>query len=334
MLRGTFGERVPESAFIIRHTEVEQFLDCPRKWRILSHNGLNLEPVLRNPKLRFGICWHYALEQYYRHGADIQAALRGLAQSYREETKRLEDFYGLVTDDLEKELDEETMLCKLLLQEYHTEESLGEFDYEICPDRLFSVEERLLVPIFNTRGNQTRAYLAARLDLVQRQQWDSRSHMHVDIIDHKSRSKSTNVREPKGLSLDLQMGLQMLAFTVAHHPVKVRGAVHNLVRKQQPGPRVRSPIFGRHLILRGPKELQNLHKYLLHTYSRMKEELRVPLGESTYCPDALQCNWKCPAQDVCESINKGEDYEFLLETNFQPREKTLRETLKEEMEVT
>ena len=45
VMRDSLGRKVPKSAFVIRATELQMFLNCPRQWYILSHNGLNMEPA-------------------------------------------------------------------------------------------------------------------------------------------------------------------------------------------------------------------------------------------------------------------------------------------------
>ena len=64
-MKDSLGKTIPKNAFIIRHTELSDFRNCKRKWFIGTHNGLNLEPVFSDPRLKFGTAWHWMLEQYF-----------------------------------------------------------------------------------------------------------------------------------------------------------------------------------------------------------------------------------------------------------------------------
>jgi len=315
MIKDVFGYEVPEDAFIVRHTELQQFLNCERYWFLASHNGMNKEPLVRNNKLRFGICWHKALERYYEGNKTFEEAWNGFLEGVEEEKEELHKNIGdgMYDPDISKELQEEQDLGYKMLAHY------VEWDRQQAPLNVTSVEERMLVPF----GNNT--YLAAKLDGVV---FDGQEYM---VLEHKAFSKSTNVGDPGNLPLDLQMGIQLYILgkrigSEGH----ARAAIYNLARKQAPSSRVKNPIFGRHYVLRTLKELDILEDYISQVIRQMKEvsnKERQPL----YNPQMMGfCSWGCPFRNLCENLNKGEDWVFLLESNFKDREKTIIEVLEEE----
>lgn len=312
-------EGIPEDSYIVRATEVGQFLNCPRNWMFASHNGFNLEPAVRPQKLRFGIVWHKGLECLYK-GED---PFKGMEQEF---DKEVELILGVAAydPDIKQTVDEERELARVMMEGYlHWRNTCSPPDNELS---ILHTERRVLVPI-----EDTSAYLAVRFDA------EAVYRGGVWVMEHKSRGKSSAVDNPPGLQLDIQMGLQLLASSL-NNELPVRGALYNLARKQAPSKRVRSPLFGRHSVVRSKDELGRLMNTLkLTALDMMKSSALIETDPYSamvslrYNPQPLGlCAWGCSVKEICESINRGEDVEYLVKASLKPREKTIWEVLEEE----
>ena len=319
------GQPVSEKSFIIRATELGQYINCPRNWMFSSHNGFNLESKIRPQKLRFGIVWHKGLECLYKD----EDPFKGMEEEFQKE----EEFsFGLsATDpDIRAMLDEEKELARLMMEGYLAWRNTE----AVPPDRDFTVkyvERRVVVPI--PEGS---IYLAVRTDTDL---LDKNGGLWV--LENKSRGKSSAVDNPPELQLDLQMGLQLLALKESN-PEHVRGAIYNLARKQKPSNRVKSPLFGRHQVFRSQHELDVLRKVLVARGEEMWEDSKLiktdpieAMEKVRYNPQTMGlCQWGCSVKEICEAINRREDVRYLVEAKLKPREKTIFETLSEEVDET
>jgi len=339
-LNDSIGNPVPRSSYIIRATELESYLRCPRQWFILSHNGLNLERVVFSPQMRFGTIWHKGLEYYYNSdevdsSSRVSRGLLGIAEGV---AKSKEDLYkelgdGIYTEEFQNTLQKSEQLLNTLMQLYPSWANSQAHPRDSILNPISS-EQRFLVPILTPKGNKSRAYLAARLDALVMDNLEQ-----IWVMEHKTRGASSKVDDPQGTVLDLQMGLQLLAvrryLKATGVPQPVRGVIYNLTRRQMPGPRVRNPIFGRHQVVRSPESLRILERTLYYTYRNMRRSEQIGLANLRYSPQVWAggyCTWGCPAYSVCEALTRGDDVDHLLTTEFKPRRRTIWEMLEEEMD--
>ena len=325
----------PDKSILIRASELPSLRECPRKWYFQSPYGLNIEPLRKDKKLRFGSCWHDALEKYYQTGS-IEEAKGQFIIAVDEELERLvenlgPEIYEEERDGLEKDIE----LGKTLLDLY------GEKSEELDPPdsslEVIATEHRFLIPIGNTDGenfDSITVYLAGKLDGIVRDQ-----NGGIWGMEHKSMSTSADVTAPENLVLDLQTTIQIMLLNIYYHnkmggSENVMGALYNLARKQKPGPRVKKEIFGRHRIKRTAKELAILHRMILHEDVEMIKRwtntlpMRIPYNPQLFG----RCSWGCSYKDICESLIRGEDASYLVKTNYKKRDKDIYEVLKEEMQ--
>lgn len=339
------GRELPGDAYLVRHTEVADFINCPRHWLFMSHNGLNLEPITKNDKLRLGSIWHKAMEAYYDRKSlpedEVDAmgwafsALDIAIEGDKAELERTlgDDFYN---DDTLQLLAKDTDLLRILLEGYghwsENEATPADGDFKVR-----AVERRFIVPTEDPNGKRSKCYLAVKADgIIEMGDW-------LYILEHKTRGVSSSVADPKGLNLDLQIGLQTLALRTAATEVDgvVRGVVYNLVRKQKPGPRVKSPIYGRHIVYRSQHELDNLADYLYLVYREMRKVTTLckkygweAATQVRYNPQIWgtgYCSWGCAVKEICEALNRGDDAELLMKAHLKTREKDIWQVLEEEM---
>ncbi len=325
-MKDSFGQDIHELAIVVRATEVTGFLGCRRKWWFESHNGMNLEPRALNNKLRFGKAWHTALEYLYS-GAD---PLQGFTEQHEKDKKEIPEEV-LMEEETQKELQENEKLAHDLLPlyaEWACKEALPS-DQDLEP---IATEQRLLIPI-GDGSIPYREYLAVKVDAVFRM----KNSKLLFAMEHKTMGKSSSVGNPDNLPLDMQMGLQLWALRefVRYQGMEhtVAGDIFNLMRKQLPSNRVKAPIFGRHDVQRSNLELDLLHHQLIGIVGEMKRAIAVPATRfHNPQPWGGMCAWGCAFRDACISMQRGEDYEWILNAMFKPREKDIWETLQQEME--
>lgn len=326
-MRDSLGNKVPKSSMVIRATEVGEFRNCRRKWFFGSHNGLNLEPVMRDKKLSEGICWHAGLESYYSTG-DFET---GFMTAFGEEVSLMQSVIGdgiydeLIQADLNARKELALTLFELYKEWSTTTAEPSDYGMETV-----SVEQRLLIPLCTPKGNKSRTWVAVRLDGVVK-----KDNIYY-VLEHKYLSKSTAVDNPQHLSLDLQMGIQQWAlshYLALHDPnAIIGGALYNLTRKQMPSSRVKNPLFGRHLVHRSKTELDILVRGLYKDSQDMRATKRSP-SERTYNPQPTGiCTWGCAFRSVCDAMNRGGDVKVLLDNGYQKREKDIWKLLQEEMD--
>lgn len=338
MIRDSLGNVVPKSSTIIRATELQTFLNCPRQWLIMSHNGFNLEPSTSRPKMRLGTIWHKAMEYYYapriRDSERQQAGLEGLELGFKEDRDKLvlEMGDGVYTPEFIDSSAKDKELLSALYEGY------PEWATNVADpsDRVLTPvasEKRFLVPIKTLKGYKSRAYLAVKVDAIVR---DSTGALW--IMEHKTRGVSSRVDDPQGVILDLQMGLQVLAlrryYSIAAPDEVISGVIYNLTRRQKPSSRVRAPIYGRHQVFRSNTDLKILESRLYLTYRDMRNIIREGLFAARYNPQVWAggyCTWGCPAVNICEALTRGDDYEYLLDVQFRKRSKDIWQMLEEEL---
>lgn len=323
-MKDSLGNTIPKNALIIRHTEVSDFRHCRLSWFVHSHNGLNLTPVLKSPKLKAGSIWHKGMEFHYA-GATLE---EGVHEGYNHEIESLEKVFGdaLYDVNIRAELDESRDLA-LLVGEAYEEWARTEAYPSDDNLRIVGVEQRYVVPVTAPNGRPTRIWLAAKLDGIVRY-----ANM-IWVMEHKFLAKSTRVDNPDHLPIDLQMGLQLIVLAKVFPGEPIGGAIYNIARKQAPGPRVRSPLFGRHIVERPAHERRRLECQLYHDAARMR--LCKRSADAIYPnpqPFGGKCTWGCSARDVCEALQKEEDYLSLLNTQFVKRDRDIWQMLEDETE--
>ena len=327
-IRDSLGNNVAEGSYIVRCTEFGQYINCPRNWMFNSQNGLNLEPVIISPKLRFGTIWHKAMETLYNPN-NTEEPMEVLAASFNESLSFMENVVGveISSPEIVEEIFEEKQLAEGLMTAYEEWRGSSEPRPSDKDLNFIRTEKRYLVPVGTV-------YLAMKLD----GEVNVKQQPGLWVLEHKTRSKSTRVDNPPEVELDFQMGLQMLGLSYLEDNVK--GVIYNLARKQKPSNRVRSPIFGRHQVQRTPNMLRNLESYFMQITDEMKKDSLTikKLGLDAvhfmrYNPQPLGlCSWGCNVKEVCEAANRGEDVEYHVTSKLKPREHSFLDVLEREMQ--
>jgi len=325
------GRPLPESAFITRHTELSQFLSCPRKWAVLSHNGLNRQPKAQNRNLRIGTIWHEALEDYYlmkKIGVPAEDAIEAgrikLEKAIKEDRESLLEslqMTGIFSET--SEADNDADLLRQMYQGYthwaNHEALVRDLDFDVV-----DVERRLIVPIYTNKGKKARAmYLAVKIDAIIQYKGG------MWVMEHKTAGRSTKVDDVPGLALDLQLALQAMA--LQHYTHRMRGIFYNVARKQAPSSRVKAPLFGRTLVQKNMAEMQNVQELLyqagleMRRISNQLKKAKDPVAELRnirHIPNVIgngPCIWGCPALALCEALNRNDDYHYLYDSTFEDR---------------
>lgn len=327
-LQDSFNNHVePSNTIILRASELPKFRECPRNWYF--QNVMRLEPLRKDRKLRFGACLHEALEQYYKTYEIEQAKGVFIRETDKELEKLMEnlgpEIYEAEKDNIQEDID----LGEGLLDLYP--EKAEELDPPDSELQIIETEYRFLVPIGEYADNTV--YLAGKLDAIARD-----SYGGVWGIEHKTMSKSSDVENPENLVLDLQTTIQIMLLSIYFHNAmggaqNVMGDLYNLIRKQKPGDRVKKKIYGRHRIKRTMTELQILHNLILNEdIPRIEQIKSKPVERVPYNPQIFgRCAWGCSYRDLCESVIRGEDTEYQVKTNYRVKQKSIYETLQDEL---
>lgn len=327
-LRDSTGRVLPKNAYIIRHTEIGSYLNCPRYWFLTSHNGLNLEPRVKDKKLRFGSAWHSGLEKRFKSNTSV---MTGFQESWDKQVEELTQELGQGIYDETIQADLKDMLdLGIVLGEAYDEWVNTDATPKDSELKVIDVEKRLLVRI-----PRTYTWLAAKLDAIVEYAGA------VWTMEHKTRARSSRVDNPGNVNRDIQMGLQLLALKLAGYTddgKTLGGAIYNLARKQAPSSRVKNPIFARHMVYYTERQLYELMTDLQCVHSpAMREASRLPaVTLRRYNPGIGSncfCDWGCHAQEVCEALNRYENVEYLVGTHFKSRNKNIRELIFDEMET-
>jgi len=328
----SLGNLIPEDAFIIRHTEISEFRNCNRRWRLASHNGLNLEPLYEDPKRIFGTAWHTALEALYKEYKltkrySTATAMKAFHSRLQEKLDKLADNAIInlpdgETDTLSESVDEMKELGNVLLPMY------GDWaNSEAVPqDRnltILETEKRLIVPL----GVTSKLFITAKIDTIVKRD------NSVYIMEHKTSSKSSSVTNPGVLDLDLQLSIQIWIARKVYPQLNIVGAIYNAMRKQLPSNRVKAPIFGRTMIYKSTKELANTIDMIRDRDFPPMLALKSEMYAPTYNPQPLGvCSWGCKFKEVCMATNRGEDTDSIIQNTLKQRDNTIWEMLEEEVD--
>ena len=347
MIQDVFGKPVKaKNPYIVRHTELQQFLTCQRKWMFQSHNGLNMETQKQNPNLAFGTLWHDLLEFYYKTQKEGYLDPEKLSMEYLEnliETEiddmRVEFGDMLNFENVDKAQDDGALLREMF--QGYVQWSRHTAVPSDTAMQVIDVERRFLIPIVAPTGKRMPAtYLAVKLDTIVEY------NNGLWILEHKTANKSSNVEDVPGLALDLQLGLQALALhylSVLEYELPTRGIIYNAARKQRPSSRVKNPLFGRTVVQKSREELHYINLFLYQTVLAMKKASALirktgsweAAYQLSYTPQVYgngPCLWGCPVRHICEEINRRGDVEPLIDMTLAPREKGVMEMLDKEME--
>jgi hypothetical protein len=116
----------------------------------------------------------------------------------------------------------------------------------------------------------------------------------VWITDYKTAKQLPN---PVVLQLSKQAAVYLWAGRALWGD-RLKGLIFDHLRKQAPGPRVRTPLYGRTVVPLNEADLPHVEAMLDRSWARVQRLSRSSVEETEYEP-GLHCGWRCCFQDVC-----------------------------------
>lgn len=271
-------------------------MDCRLNWYWGYKSGYR--PMRSSTALELGIGIHEALDQYYGHGED---PVRVFDEWSTNRIAQLEAVWEDDVDDLRKNRELGMAMLEGYVEHY---KDIDDFDVLATEKTL-----RSRIPIPGT-DELSDYWLVARLDGLVR----DRSSGKLFSLEHKTFSRF----DPSQMELDHQFTAQVwLGQQMAKElglDDAVAGVIYNGLRKQAPGPRVKLPLFERHILYRTQKQIEVM---LYRAYNQAKEFNSPDLAVYPQ-PSHIRCSY-CDFRAPCTEYQRGGDFQFILDQQFSVR---------------
>jgi len=268
-------------------------MSCRLAWHLGYREGWR--PIASAVALEFGTAIHRALEEYYAGRGDLVDVFVSVWDARR--------------DDLDPtEYRDHRDLGIAMLRGYR-ETYKNRDNFEVL-----ATEHVLRRPLPAPSGRRTACILNARLDGLVRSYEDG----NLYVLEHKTFQRF----DPSWLELDHQLSAQVwlgqaLADDLGLEGEHVVGVIWNGLRKQRPGPRVRSRLFERHVVSRTRRHIE---VFLTRAYGQYRELIATRGREVLIYPQPAQVRCAmCDFREVCRVYQSGGDWEFILRTSYHRR---------------
>lgn len=309
---------------LVRNSEIKTYKRCRLKWH--WNYGLELEPTVAAPPLRFGELVHLALERYYipgrKRGPHPAATFIALYE------EQLEQQPTLAVWDNDERIPADELGHAMLT---HYVEHYGKDDHieVLVPELPFQVT------LNHPRTGKPYCTIVGKLDAVYRDLNTGR----LGIIDHKTaRSIGTG-----HLPLDEQAGTY---FAIAPAFLRAKGMLgkkeklshilYNYLRKAKPDPRpfkvnkrgqklylnkdgavskTQPPKhFHREPVWRGEADRKEITRRIMNTVWEMEQvrKGKLPMLKTP----TERCQYDCPFKDPCELHEQGSDWQEMLKLGY------------------
>jgi len=339
--------------FKLSTTEREEFKRCRRKWDFASLSRQGLEPRKPAQPLWFGHGIHHGLELYYREQKNPAEEFKAWAKKQFE----LMESYPIKFPEAMERMKESVSLGAAMLDSYvawATVQDAKDFAHVRHTEMEFQVPVRDFEgkPLrFTDGGGQVwEIHLVGRLDLVV-EDWDGKYW----IMDHKTSADKLNVEI---LLLNDQMTVYLWAAQQIFK-VEFEGALYNVLRKKLPtvprliqnGTRLSKDksidttyeVYLAEIEKHGfdPEEYSDILQHLQEKEQTFFQREKVRRNQTELAtagamlrfegvdmlnapfiyPNATwDCRWDCDFVSVCKAMNRGDDWQYLIETMYQKRD--------------
>lgn len=324
----------------IHNSGISAFKECRRKWWLRNH----YKPQKINDNLFLGSGVHYALEQFYRNGEDLQKSFLNWFDEQMQELDVWEQQKDMLQDKKELGLG--------MLEHYSKFAAENDSDYFA---EVIDTEIDFEIPVKNLKGNKTRCTYAGTVDGLVKDKYG-----FYWILEHKTASRIDTTHLP----LDEQVVRYIWAMQ-EKLDIEIAGVIYNIMLKKIPtkpkelksgglskaknikttfetyyndllnyyGSLKNIPIYDYQDILEDLRKRDNeffkrvkvektqheIEDIAKRTYLEYKEMSNPNL--KMFPTPSRDCNWKCDFREVCISMNQGHDYDYLLEKEFDKRDK-------------
>lgn len=269
-------------------------MDCRRKWNLGYHHGYR--PKKAAIPLELGIGLHEALEYHYagdRTGMVEFFRNWSINRGQQLEHEADDKFWAAMT------------LGEVMLTGYE-KEYIDKDNFEVI-----ATEQTLRHRLPTPEGGLSRYTLTARLDGLVRDLETG----YIYSLEHKSYSRL----DPRAMEMNQQFTAQIWLGRFLAEKLgleeRVHGVIYNGLRKQAPGPRVKAPLFHRETLYRTDNEIGSMF-YRAYWACREFSSKNLKIYAQ---PEPLRCAM-CDFREVCLEMQRGGDWQFLLDTNYTKRE--------------
>lgn len=293
----------------LSHSEMQTFLRCKRKWYVFYYLGYGPDPAAASPhgNALLGTRLHTALDAEYGHGLD---GLRVLSYLYERTLDARPEY--------ERELLAEQELATIMLGGFPEWAASEGFDagYETI-----ATEQQVEVPIpLGDDQEGPSLILMARLDAIIRRT-DDGALLFRDWKSVGSFSKAN------GLQRDTQMRTYALiqALRARSNPrqPRVDGGQYVMLLRSKRTARAAGPFYRKEEL--PPYNNHDLNSAWLRTREIgaqiLETRRRLDAGADhrsavPATPITGNCDWECPASDICTLFDDGSRWEDALHGTF------------------
>jgi len=269
-------------------------MSCRQKWWWAYHEGYR--PNRAVIPLELGIAIHEALE--YHYGGDR----KGTAEFFRNWMANRVEQLG---DDVDDKFYEAMILGEAMIDGYVEEyEHKDNFDVVAVEKTL---RRRIPIPGSNRLSRYT---LTARLDGLVR----GHETGNLYSLEHKTYGRLDNRANEMNQQFTAQIWLGRFLADEMGLDEPVIGVIYNGLRKQAPGPRVKTELFHREVMYRTENEINAL---LYRAYWASREFASKSLKIYPQ-PSGIQCAM-CDFREACLEKQRGGDYQAILRLDFKKR---------------
>jgi len=281
----------------VRNSEIAKFKRCQRSW----YTGYYLEKKPAYGQRTFpaafdtGNAVHAGLEAYYL-GEDMKAALNA---------HKVEMMASLHPDADHKPWEKVWKMAAAMLDHYPAWVSYNGLD---VGESTLAIEEQIEFPVAGVM-------ITCRPDRLVR------TRRGIVVEDWKTGV----VDRPHMFDADWQMLNYGLAAWMKYGEIPF-GARHRRIARSMHTTRAKKEQYAQHYVSFGPDRLEVHRKHLeLAVTDLLAVRARLDAGEDpvyTCPPNRLStCNWDCNVQEICSMMDQGEDWQYVLSTEFEDKEK-------------
>lgn len=338
---------------IVSVTEMMNYNRCKRMWSFVSFNTRSLTRIVHSIPLETGTLWHKVQADWVMHPEIDPLVFHNVRANEMIESAKASYREVVGVDPFERELEklyEASMMVRSMVTNYR--------DYygKPLPDgyRIIQPEQALVVPIPHTEHKCSKCdgagvYITAMVRASDTVTYEEKcaeceGSGHVNhylegtfdgiVADDNDQlfvlERKTYGARPKLETLNSQF--QFLAYIwllhelrnqMVDHTYKIGGVLYDGAWKREKPPRgsVMSDLFLRTTLIRPMDELEEFSQYLPMKVGQMYASLHDPLTPLDYNRVWQGC-FDCNVQDLCTSMSRGEDVDYIINRSFKIRERT------------
>lgn len=351
----------------IHVSDVRSFKTCRRKWNWSSPLRRNLEPVIPYMPFFTGRAIHFALDQYYTNGTPLT---KSAGEFIQEERKGMIERTGAMWEKEEEKVQEQVDLIVGMLEHYDTwVKKQHDQRWSDDQFQFIVMETEFSVPLRTPSGRASpRVYLAGRFDgVVARHDdgsiwlWETKTTRSIDemtkslandeqcgaymyaaqellgvpitgVVYNLMRKKVPTFPRvlkdgtlSKAKNQDTTAEAYIRAIQTVHPDISNGKILANYGEILQYFINEGTPFFARVPVYRTPQEIESLQNDLWTVALEMVRP-STPLYPA---PAWFNCGF-CRFRSPCLAMNSQKDVEFILEGEFQARQKPTEVLLEEQ----